>query len=241
LLEALRKQSSVKAILNITSDKCYENKERVWSYREDEQLGGYDPYSSSKACAELVTASFRRSFFEEQGVGLASARAGNVIGGGDWAQDRLIPDILKAFEASVSVNIRNPNAIRPWQHVLEPLGGYLTLVESLWNDQKQFAQGWNFGPKEDDAKSVSCVVESMAELWGGGASWNPVQGDQPHEAYCLKLDTNKARSALNWVSHWNLTIALDKTISWHKAWRSSENLRQFSLDQIKEYTTKLKS
>jgi CDP-glucose 4,6-dehydratase len=171
LLEALRKEGGAKAVVNVTSDKCYENKEWVWGYREGEPMGGFDPYSNSKGCAELVTSAYRRSFFQEKGIGLASARAGNVIGGGDWAQDRLIPDILKSFQDCKPVVIRSPDATRPWQHVLEPLSGYLTLAEALWNDQSKFAEAWNFGPKEEDAKPVSWIVDHMVDLWGEGASW----------------------------------------------------------------------
>ena len=236
LLEALRKQGGAKAVVNVTSDKCYENKEWFWGYREDEPMGGFDPYSNSKGCAELVTSAYRRSFFHEKGIGLASARAGNVIGGGDWAQDRLIPDILKSFQDRKPVVIRSPDATRPWQHVLEPLSGYLTLAEALWNDQSKFAEAWNFGPKEEDAKPVSWIVDQMVDLWGEGASWSLDHEQHPHEAQFLKLDTSKSRGALSWAPRWDIHKALDKTISWHKAWHSCENLRQFTLEQINEYS-----
>jgi CDP-glucose 4,6-dehydratase len=236
LLEALRKQGGAKAVVNVTSDKCYENKEWVWGYREGEPLGGFDPYSNSKGCAELVTSTYRRSFFQEKGIGLASARAGNVIGGGDWAQDRLIPDILKSFQDRKPVVIRSPDATRPWQHVLEPLSGYLTLAEALWNDQSNFAEAWNFGPKEEDAKPVSWIVDHMVDLWGEDASWILDHERQPHEAHFLKLDTSKSRGALSWAPRWDIHKALDKTILWHKAWLSCENLKQFSLKQINEYS-----
>ena len=236
LLEALRKQGGAKAVVNVTSDKCYENKEWVWGYREDEPMGGFDPYSNSKGCAELVTSAYRRSFFQEKGIGLASARAGNVIGGGDLAQDRLIPDILKSFQDRKPVVIRSPSATRPWQHVLEPLSGYLTLAEALWNDQSNFAEAWNFGPKEDDAKPVSWIVDHIVDLWGEGASWILEHEQQPHEAHFLKLDTSKSRGALSWAPRWDLHKALDKTISWHQAWLSCENMKRYSLEQINEYS-----
>lgn len=236
LLEALRKEGCTKAVVSVTSDKCYENKEWVWGYREDEPMGGFDPYSNSKGCAELVTSAYRRSFFQVKGIGLASARAGNVIGGGDWAQDRLIPDILKSFQDRKPVVIRSPDATRPWQHVLEPLSGYLTLAEALWNDRSKFAEAWNFGPKEEDAKPVSWIVDHMVDLWGEGASWILEHEQQPHEAHFLKLDTSKSRGALSWAPRWDIHKALDKTISWHKAWLSCENLKRFSLEQINEYS-----
>jgi CDP-glucose 4,6-dehydratase len=236
VLESSRHTPSVKAVLVVTTDKCYENKEWVWGYREGEPMGGFDPYSNSKGCAELVTSAYRRSFFQEKGIGLASARAGNVIGGGDWAQDRLIPDILKSFQDCKPVVIRSPDATRPWQHVLEPLSGYLTLAEALWNDQSNFAEAWNFGPKEEDAKPVSWIVDHMVDLWGEGASWILEHEQQPHEAHFLKLDTSKSRGALSWAPRWDIHKALDKTISWHKAWLSCENLKQFSIKQINEYS-----
>jgi len=236
LFEALHKQGGTKTLVNVTSDKCYENKEWVWAYREDEPLGGFDPYSSSKGCAELVTSAYRRSFFQQKGIGLASVRAGNVIGGGDWAQDRLIPDILRSFQAHEPVVIRSPDATRPWQHVLEPLSGYLALAEALWNDPVQFAQAWNFGPKEEDAKPVSWMVERMVELWGEDASWNLNHEHQPHEAHFLKLDTCKSRAALSWAPRWDIHRALEKTIAWHKASLSCENLKKFTLEQINDYS-----
>lgn len=236
LLEALHKVGSVKAVVSVTSDKCYENKEWVWGYREDEPMGGAEPYSNSKGCAELVTSAYRRSFFQDEGIGLASARAGNVIGGGDWAQDRLIPDILKSFQAGKPVIIRSPNATRPWQHVLEPLSGYLALAEALWNDPDKYAQAWNLGPKEEGSKTVSWIVDYLVDLWGQDASWSLDQAQHPHEAHFLKLDISKASDALSWTPRWDIQKALDKTVSWHKAWLSCENLREFSLDQISEYS-----
>lgn len=238
LLEAVRHSATVKVVVNVTTDKCYENREWVWGYREDEPLGGFDPYSSSKACSELVTAAYRRSFFESAGLALASARAGNVIGGGDWAKDRLVPDILRAFSNSESLVIRNPSSIRPWQHVLEPLCGYLTLAERLWSDPKEYSQAWNFGPTEDDAKPVQWIVEAMAAKWGAEAMWHIDSGAQPHEAHYLKLDISKARQCLNWSPRWPLAVALDKVISWHQAWRSkgdATDVRELCLRQIEDY------
>lgn len=198
LLEAVRATPGVRAVVNVTSDKCYENREWPWGYRENEAMGGYDPYSNSKGCAELVTAGYRSSFFHadkypEHGVALGSGRAGNVIGGGDWALDRLIPDMLRAIGAGEPVMIRNPHAIRPWQHVLEPLSGYLTLAEKLYTEGPVHAEGWNFGPYDTDAKPVEWIVERMTQEWGAGASWTLDGQDHPHEATYLKLDCSKAR------------------------------------------------
>lgn len=240
LFEAVRHTPGVKVLVNITSDKCYENKEWVWAYRENDPMGGYDPYSSSKGCAELVTAAYRNSFFNparyaEHGVALASVRAGNVIGGGDWAADRLIPDILRAIEKGEPVLIRNPNAIRPWQHVLEPLSGYLMLAEKLYSDGPSFAEGWNFGPREEDARPVKWIVEKLTQLWGEGASWQLDDNNHPHEAGYLKLDIAKARGQLGWKPHWPLELALEKIIQWHKAKRAGSDMREITLAQIKDY------
>lgn len=237
VLEAARQTASVRAIVNVTTDKCYENREWEWGYRENERMGGYDPYSSSKGCSELVTNAYRNSFFSQSGVGLASARAGNVIGGGDWALDRLVPDTLRAIEKNIPVSIRNPLAIRPWQHVLEPLSGYLVLAQKLYEDANSFSGGWNFGPLDEDAKSVQWIVEEMVESWGQGASWIHDQATHPHEANYLKLDISKARQRLQWHPNWTLSIALEKIIEWHKAWLSHEDMRNFCLDQIKQYET----
>jgi len=236
LLDAVRHVPSVRVVVNVTTDKCYENKEWVWGYREDEPMGGYDPYSNSKGCAELVTSAYRRSFFNDGRVALASARAGNVIGGGDWAPDRLIPDILKAFEYQLPASIRNPHAIRPWQHVLEPLSGYLTLAEHLWESGMPFAEGWNFGPHDEDARPVSWIAEHLASNWGGGASWQTDGRTHPHEAQYLKLDISKARSRLNWQPRWRLPYALDQIIRWHQSWVNHEDVKQLCLVQIEEYT-----
>ena len=244
LLEVVRQTSSVRAVVNVTTDKCYENKEWVWGYRENEPMGGFDPYSSSKGCAELVTAAYRNSFFNtvrdsEHQVALASARAGNVIGGGDWADDRLIPDVLRAIETGESVKIRNPQATRPWQHVLEPLNGYLILAEKLYTKGQAFATAFNFGPAEEDAKPVQWVVEHLTQSWGKGARWHLDSGEHSHEAHYLKLDCSKARDMLGWQPQWNLTQALQAIIVWHKAHnskQSSTEMRSLCLQQIKEYS-----
>jgi CDP-glucose 4,6-dehydratase len=241
-LEVLRSTSGVKAAVNITTDKCYENREWVWGYRENEPMGGYDPYSNSKGCAELVSSAYRSSYFNasshaKHGVALATARAGNVIGGGDWAQDRLIPDIIAAFEQSKCVNIRNPYAIRPWQHVLEPLRGYLTLAERLFEQGPNFAEGWNFGPIEEDAKPVGWIVEHMAALWGEDAQWQIDAREHPHEANYLKLDISKARSRLNWHPVLRLDEALKLVIDWSQQRQAGADIRKLTLAQIDAYQT----
>jgi CDP-glucose 4,6-dehydratase len=235
VLESARQAASVKAIVVVTTDKCYDNKEWLWGYREDEPMGGHDPYSNSKGCAELVTSAYRRSFFQEKGIALASARAGNVIGGGDWAADRLVPDILRAFEQNQPVVIRNPHATRPWQHVLEPLSGYLSLAEHLYTQGQAFAEGWNFGPKDDDARPVQWIVEHMVNSWGNGASWQQDGGVHPHEANYLKLDISKAKARLGWQPRWPLATALEKITAWHHAWLSSANMHEFTFEQIYQY------
>lgn len=240
LFEAVRQTDSVSAVVNVTSDKCYENKEWVWGYRESEPMGGYDPYSNSKGCAELVTAAYRNSFFnplkyDEHHVAVASARAGNVIGGGDWAVDRLIPDILRAIEKSEPAVIRNPHAIRPWQHVLEPLSGYLCLAQKLYGSGKDFAEGWNFGPSDNDARPVEWIVEAMVESWGNGASWKLDGGNHPHEAHYLKLDCSKARMKLGWHPRWGLGTTLEKIIEWHRAYLDSRDMKDFTMKQIEAY------
>ena len=235
VLEAVRNSPSVKAVVNITTDKCYENREWVWGYRENEPMGGFDPYSNSKGCSELVTSAYRRSFFQDKGIALASARAGNVIGGGDWAADRLIPDILRAFEQNQPVIIRNPHATRPWQHVLEPLSGYLTLAELLYTDGQACAEGWNFGPHDDDARPVQWIVEHMVSSWGNGASWQLDGGVHPHEANYLKLDISKAKARLGWQPRWALSAALEKITAWHHAYLASTNMHEFTMQQIANY------
>jgi len=240
ILEAARNAGSVRAIVNVTTDKCYENKEWAWGYRENESMGGYDPYSNSKGCSELVTSAFRQSFFANSGVALASARAGNVIGGGDWAVDRLVPDILRAFEKNEPVVIRNPNSTRPWQHVLEPLSGYLTLAQSLYIKHQTYAEAWNFGPKEEDAKPVQWIVENLVQGWGRGVNWILDGSSHPHEAHYLKLDISKARARLDWTPRWSLDHSLKLITAWHQAWLSKENTMQLCQDQILEYTNAMK-
>ncbi len=242
LLEAVRKTDSVRVIVNVTSDKCYENREWIWGYRENEAMGGYDPYSSSKGCAELVASAYRSSYFNPQdyakhGVALASARAGNVIGGGDWAQDRLIPDIMRAIVQGKPVNIRNPYAIRPWQHVLEPLSGYLILAQKLYEEGIVYAEGWNFGPDDEDTKPVQWIVEKLTQAWGEGASWMLDGGEHPHEAHYLRLDCSKAKARLNWQSRWRLDETLRKIVEWHKALGENQNMHEITWAQISQYQT----
>ncbi len=234
LFEAVRKTPSVRAVVNVTSDKCYENREWPWGYRENEAMGGFDPYSSSKGCSELVTSAYRRSFLEKSGVALASARAGNVIGGGDWAEDRLVPDFLRAMDKGATLEIRSPGAVRPWQHVLEPLSGYLSLAERLFEEGGGFAEGWNFGPSDEDARSVRWIVEAMAEMHSG-VEWRCDESEQPHEANYLKLDNSKSRARLGWRPRWSLGTALQKTLQWHDAWRSGKDMRSLTLQQIQNY------
>jgi CDP-glucose 4,6-dehydratase len=234
VLEAARSCANLKSIVSVTTDKCYENKEWVWGYRENEPMGGYDPYSSSKGCAELVSSAYRRSFMQEQGVGLATARAGNVIGGGDWADDRLIPDILRAFEQNKPVVIRNPSSTRPWQHVLEPLSGYLVLAQALYENPTSYAEGWNFGPHDEDAKPVDWILNHMVASWPG-ARWQLDQDAHPHEAGYLKLDVSKAKARLNWQPTWHLEPTLEKIVKWHQAWLNQEDMQALCLQEINEY------
>jgi CDP-glucose 4,6-dehydratase len=240
VLDAVRACKSVKAVVNVTTDKCYENKEWEWGYRENEPMGGYDPYSNSKGCSELVTSSYRSSFFnpneyKKHGVGVASARAGNVIGGGDWAADRLIPDCINALLQNEKIRIRNPYSIRPWQHVLEPLSGYLLLAQRLYENGAIFAEGWNFGPNENDAKPVEWIVRKMCEEWGRNVTYEVDKGAHPHEAYYLKLDCSKAKSRLHWQPSWDLEQALGKIIEWVHAYQKKVNMRDICLMQIQEY------
>lgn len=240
LLEAVRQSDSVRAVVNVTTDKCYENREWLWPYRENEAMGGYDPYSSSKGCAELVTAAYRNSYFNENNfaqhhVALASARAGNVIGGGDWAKDRLVPDIMAAFARNEPVFIRNPHAVRPWQHVLEPLRGYLTLAERLFIDGASYAEAFNFGPREDDAQPVEWIVRNTAAKWGDTAVWSVDSGSHPHEASFLRLDISKASHRLKWRPVLNLDAALQLTVDWTRADLENKDLRVLTLAQINDY------
>lgn len=241
LLEAIRSCSSVKSVVVITTDKCYENKEWVWGYREGEPLGGYDPYSSSKACAEILTSAYRRSFFhpadyDRHGVAIATARAGNVIGGGDWASDRLIPDCIRSLLSGEKITIRSPYAIRPWQHVLESLSGYFLLSERLYLDGQPYGEAWNFGPPDEDAKPVEWIVENLCNKWGGSAGYVIATDPQPHEANYLKLDSSKARRELEWGSTWSLDRALDAIVEWTRAYRERQDLRLVCLQQIATYS-----
>ena len=240
LLEAVRKTSSLRAVVNVTTDKCYENREWARPYSEDEAMGGYDPYSSSKGCSELITAAYRRSFLAEAGVAVASARAGNVIGGGDWAEDRLIPDFLRAIDNKETLNVRSPDAIRPWQHVLEPLSGYLLLAENLFTHGQQYAEAWNFGPADEDARTVAWIVDKLTTSVPN-ANWQTDQHPQPHEATYLKLNSSKASAQLGWQPRWNLETALEKIMHWHQHWHHSNDMHQFSLQQIDEYQRVVKA
>ncbi len=234
LLEAVRQTPGVKAVVNVTTDKCYENREWVWPYRENEAMGGFDPYSSSKGCSELITAAYRRSFLDPSCIHLASARAGNVIGGGDWAADRLIPDFHRALDAGQLFTIRSPLATRPWQHVLEPLSGYLMLAEKLYTEGQGFAEAWNFGPDEADARPVQWIVEYLCSQVPGMAWQNDVS-PRPYEANTLRLDSSKAKATLGWRPRWNLQTALGMTLAWYRAWRQGANMADISLRQIQEY------
>lgn len=244
LLEAVRATPGIRSIVNVTSDKCYENKEWLWGYRENEPMGGYDPYSNSKGCAELVTAAYRNSYFNpakyaEHDIAIASARAGNVIGGGDWAGDRLIPDIMHAITQGNPANIRNPHAIRPWQHVLEPLSGYLLLAQKLYEEGAGYAEGWNFGPNDEDAKPVQWIVERLTQAWGEGASWALDGGEHPHEAHYLKLDCSKSKMRLDWYPKWHLEDALGTIIDWHRAHREGKDMHELMLHQIGAYNSSI--
>jgi CDP-glucose 4,6-dehydratase len=241
LLEAVRNCASVKAVINVTTDKCYQNREWIWGYRENDPLGGYDPYSSSKACSEMVTTAYRNSFFApesylQHGVAIASVRAGNVIGGGDWAEDRLIPDIMRALLSEKTITIRYPHSIRPWQYVLEPLAGYIMLAEKLYREGPQYGGGWNFGPEEQDLRTVEWIVEYMFNLWGSVAGYVVDSEKHLHEAGCLKLDCSKAREKLGWVPRWHIETALKKTIEWFKGYHKMDDMRQICYRQIEEYT-----
>ncbi|MFZ4854815.1 MAG: CDP-glucose 4,6-dehydratase [Desulfuromonadaceae bacterium] len=241
LLEAVRACSTVRAVINVTTDKVYENHEWLWGYRENEPFGGHDPYSNSKACSELVTAAYRSSYFsphnyERHGVAVATARAGNVIGGGDWATDRLIPDIISAILAGKPVQIRNSYAVRPWQHVLEPLSGYLVLAQKLYESGPQFAEGWNFGPSDDDAKPVEWIVKQMCELFGDGARFEIDGGVHPHEAHYLKLDCSKARLELGWTPRWDLKRALTSIMDWVTVYSANGDIKECCMKQIREYS-----
>jgi CDP-glucose 4,6-dehydratase len=240
LFEAARLTNSVRAIVNVTSDKCYENNEWVWGYRENEPLGGYDPYSSSKACSEIITSSYRNSYFnlrdyDKHGVSIASVRAGNVIGGGDWAKDRLIPDCVKSLLACEPIYIRNPHSIRPWQHVFEPLNGYLCVARKLFEYGLEYGEAWNFGPESNDAKPVEWVVQRLCEKWKSSNGYIIEKGNHLHEASYLKLDCSKAKIRLNWLPRWDLNRALDSVVEWTEHFKNGSDLRNVSLSQIEVY------
>jgi CDP-glucose 4,6-dehydratase len=237
LLEAIRQLHLPCAVVIITSDKCYENKNWIWGYRENDAFGGDDPYSSSKACAELVTTAFRESYFrgESAPVRIASCRAGNVIGGGDWTKDQIVPDIMRAYISERPVLIRNPNAIRPWQFVLEALHGYLLVAEKLFSHGQEFAEGWNFGPWDEDAQPVSRLVETTSELWGPGVRWERDPGANPPEAKILKLDISKSRSRLGWAPLIRLPQTLDWVVQWYKAYAENRDMREITCMQIDQY------
>jgi CDP-glucose 4,6-dehydratase len=232
VFEAARLAGGARAVINVTSDKCYENREWEWAYREDEPMGGHDPYSSSKGASELVTSAWRRSF----GLPVASARAGNVIGGGDWGADRLIPDVMRAAVAGAPVEIRNPGATRPWQHVLNPLSGYLRLAQALWSDGGA-ATAWNFGPPEGEAKPVAWIVERLDALWPGGLRWEHDAGEHPHEATYLKVDSSRARARLGWAPRWDLERTLEAVVEWYAALRDGADMRAVTLGQLDAFNT----
>ena len=234
LLEAVRGCPSVRALVNVTSDKCYQNREWLWGYRESEPMGGRDPYSSSKGCAELVTAAYRDSFLAANGVGLATARAGNVIGGGDWAADRLVPDFFRAARSGRALEVRYPNATRPWQHVLEPLCGYLLLAERLCADAQAHARAWNFGPDDADVKPVHWLLEHLTDALPG-TRWHHTGAAQPHEAGFLKLDSSQARHVLGWRPRWGLATALERTVEWHRAWDAGGDAGACCREQIRAH------
>ncbi|MDD2799766.1 MAG: CDP-glucose 4,6-dehydratase [Bacteroidales bacterium] len=245
LMEACRYTASIKAIVNVTTDKCYENREWHWGYRENEAMGGYDPYSNSKGCSELVTSSYRNSYFNpknyaEHRVGLGSGRAGNVVGGGDWADDRLIPDFIRSISQGKELQIRSPYAIRPWQHVMEPITGYLALAEKLLADGAKYAEGWNFGPDDKDAKNVAWITETICKLWGEGAAFSIDTNPQPHEANYLKLDCSKAKSELGWYPKWDIETTLNSIVEWNKAFLAGEDMRTVTLQQINSYLSSIK-
>lgn len=236
VLDSLRDVDSVRAAVIVTTDKCYENLESEVGYREEDRLGGHDPYAASKACAELVVTAYRRSFFSAEGApAVASARAGNVIGGGDWADDRLLTDIMRGIASGEPILIRNPFAVRPWQHVLDPLNGYLTLSEALYEDGSAVAEAWNFGPGEEDLMTVGQIADHLTTAWGDGAAWTIDEDEHPHETHLLRLDSSKAAARLGWAPHLPLSQALDWIVSWYRAHQGGENVRERTLEQISEF------
>lgn len=240
LLEAVRQMGKAKSVINVTTDKCYDNKEWHWGYRENDPLGGLDPYANSKACSELVTSTYRHCYFNQSlSLGLASARAGNVIGGGDWSEDRLIPDIIDACINQRPLRIRAPEALRPWQHVLDPLRGYLQLAERLYESPTDYADSWNFGPDEQDVKPVGWIADSILQLWGASTHWLLDGDHHPHEAKLLKLDCAKARSQLGWKSHWDIARGLQETVRWYQAYHSGADMQAETLAQIRGFMSEL--
>jgi CDP-glucose 4,6-dehydratase len=240
LLEACRGVSDLRVIVNVTTDKCYENQEWQWGYREIDPLGGYDPYSNSKGCSEMVTSAFRNSFFhpmrfKDHNVSIATARAGNVIGGGDWAMDRLIPDFIRAISNNEKLKIRSPYSIRPWQHVLEPLNGYLMLAEKLFSEGTKYSGAWNFGPDDKDAQNVEWITKTICNLWGDGALFEVLSNPELHEANYLKLDCSKSKNELNWIPKWDIQKALSSIVEWNKEWIKGSNVRAITEKQIGEY------
>lgn len=237
VLEAARGVPSVRVVLVVTTDKCYENKEWYWGYRETDELGGFDPYSNSKACAELVTSSFRRSFFSssDHPVAVVSARAGNVIGGGDFAADRIVPDAFRAFSSGQPLQVRNPKAIRPWQHVLDPLWGYATLIERAFGEPERYAEAWNFGPGVENEKPVDLLVDGAVRRWGGGACWQQEFGHHPKETRLLRIDASKAMQRLGWAPRLPFETMLDWTVSWYRSFSTGEDVRGLTRRQVDDY------
>jgi CDP-glucose 4,6-dehydratase len=235
LLQASREVSSIKSIIIVTTDKCYENNEWEWGYRENDPLGGHDPYSSSKGGTELVTSAFRRSYFYSKNVGVASVRAGNVIGGGDWSKDRLIPDIFRSYNEGKKVIIRNPSSIRPWQHVIEPLSGYLVLAEELYKSNQKFSKAFNFGPNDKDCQTVEKVLSLIDTYWIDCPGWKLDSNTNPHEAKFLKLDISRAKAELNWTPRWNLQAAIKRTVEWNLAFKNKENMYLHCVREINDY------
>lgn len=241
LFEAVRRNDTVRVVINVTSDKCYENTGKIEGYKEEDPIGGYDPYSSSKGCAELITSSFRNSFFntndfEHHHTAIASVRAGNVIGGGDWARDRIIPDIVRAITENKILKIRNLNAVRPWQHVLEPLNGYLLLAENLWKDGSSYSKGWNFGPGDEDIKPVSWIIEKFSQFWGKNIA-QEINNNSIHEAQYLKLDCTNAKNNLGWKPKMNLEMAIKWTVDWYKQFEQNADMAKITEEQIIKYSS----
>jgi CDP-glucose 4,6-dehydratase len=238
ILEAIRKFDFVRSVVVVTTDKCYENKESAAGYTENDRLGGFDPYSNSKACAELAVAAYRNSFFADDRTLIATARAGNVIGGGDWSEDRLLPDVFRSLVFEKPLLIRSPNSIRPWQHVLEPLAGYLMLAEKLFHGERDFAEAWNFGPEDEDSKSVGWILDRIKEIWKEPVGWEIAGGEHPHETKMLKLSSAKAKSKLRWSPKLDLSEALDLTVDWYRNFKAGADLADFTGKQIEAYEKK---